>query len=289
MTGLLTKRNISYLNVVLCILLILSLFFLARDIISVSFERYKSPGDRPGVTGTGSGTERMMLLGDYSRILQNNPFGFPGGTLRPLSGTTRSTATRTDIRLLGTVVGPEDLSYAIFADSTGMQEVVRIGKPVFGSGKLYSVKHDRALVRQGGKVTEIVFEDLNIREVVQAGSKTVPPGTFARRVGSGSYVVDQRKLQQAIENPTRMMTDARLKPNFTNGKEEGFSLSEVKPDGIYDNLGLQNGDILLRINEYDISNPERALQAFTALRGLDRVRVDLIRSGSRMTMTYQIR
>jgi len=45
----------------------------------------------------------------------------------------------------------------------------------------------------------------------------------------------------------------------------------------------------LRINEYDISNPERALQAFTALKGMERVQVDLIRSGSRMTMTYQIK
>jgi len=52
---------------------------------------------------------------------------------------------------------------------------------------------------------------------------------------------------------------------------------------------LQDGDVLLRINEYDISNPERALQAFTALKGMERVQVDLIRSGSRMTMTYQIK
>ncbi len=86
-----------------------------------------------------------------------------------------------------------------------------------------------------------------------------------------------------------MMTDARLKPNVADGKQEGFVLSEVKPGGIYQSLGLQDGDVLLRINDYDISNPERALQAFTALRGLDRVQIDLIRSGSKMTMTYQIK
>jgi general secretion pathway protein C len=101
--------------------------------------------------------------------------------------------------------------------------------------------------------------------------------------------VDQARLQQAINNPGQMMTDARLKPNITNGREEGFLLSEVRPGGIYHSLGLQDGDVLLRINEYDISNPERALQAFTALKGLDRVQVDLFRGGSRMTMTYQIK
>jgi general secretion pathway protein C len=86
-----------------------------------------------------------------------------------------------------------------------------------------------------------------------------------------------------------MMTDARLKPNIMNGKEEGFVLSEVKSGGIYQSLGLQDGDVLLRINDYDISNPEKALQAFTALKGMERVQVDLMRGGSRLTMTYQIK
>jgi general secretion pathway protein C len=86
-----------------------------------------------------------------------------------------------------------------------------------------------------------------------------------------------------------MMTDARLRPNLVNGKEEGFVLSEVRPGGIYHSLGLQDGDVLLRINEYDVSNPEKALQAFTALKGMERVQIDLIRAGSKMTMTYQIK
>ena len=85
------------------------------------------------------------------------------------------------------------------------------------------------------------------------------------------------------------MTDARFVPNFINGRQQGFELREVKPGGIYSSLGLQNGDVLLRINEFTISNPESALQAFTALKGIDRAQLDIIRGGSRMTMTYQIR
>ena len=63
----------------------------------------------------------------------------------------------------------------------------------------------------------------------------------------------------------------------------------MRNGGIYQSLGLQNGDALLRINEYNISNPENALQAFTALRGMDRVQVDIVRDGTKMTLTYQIR
>ena len=85
------------------------------------------------------------------------------------------------------------------------------------------------------------------------------------------------------------MTDARLIPNFVRGKQKGFILEEVKPDGIYHRLGLRNGDVILRINGYNISNPEAALQAFTALKGLDKIQLNIIRNGKQITLTYLVK
>jgi len=102
-------------------------------------------------------------------------------------------------------------------------------------------------------------------------------------------MIDQQKILQALERPDQIMTDARFTPHMVDGRQQGFILREVKPQGIYSGLGLQNGDILLRINEYSISSAESALQALTALRGIDRAQLDIIRNGSNMTMTYQIR
>lgn len=286
--GLLTKRNVFYLNTVIGILLVVSILLLVRDILTdyVSSKRIaKSASHASGVVEPSPPKE----LTDYSQILKNNPFGFPAGDLKPLSVSAGQGSRKTDIVLIGTVAGPKELSYAIFRDVTGSQEVFKVGEQVFGLGALSSVRMDRVIIRNAGGSTELLLEDVKVKEVhKQASAGTLPSATFAQRIGKGAYVVDQGRLQQAIANPSQMMTDARLKPNAVNGREEGFVLSEVKPGGIYQSLGLQDGDVLLRINEYDISNPERALQAFTALKGLDRVQVDLIRQGTKMTMTYQI-
>lgn len=293
-SSLLTKRNIFYLNVVIGIVLILSSIFLIRDIVSNYFEKEKTlKEDMPSSTDTGTSQRKSLRLdpekqfAEYSSILKNNPFGFQGGELRPLASSGNTLAWQTDIVLIGTVVGPKELSYAVFKDSSGLQEIFKVGESVLGIGALYSVKKDKVLVRQGGKTVDILLEDVKVKEV----KKPVSGGAslFAQKIGRDTYIVDQRKIQQAISNPSQMMTDARLRPNLNSGKEEGFILSEVKSGGIYHSLGLQNGDVLLRINEYDISNPERALQAFTALKGLERVQIDLIRGGSKMTMTYQIK
>jgi len=288
LTGLLTKRNIYYLNFVIGILLIVSVLMLIRDSISISVEKRKMQRESIRSTADSPQPERTAQLMEYAPILKNNPFGFAAGEIKPLTASANQGAQATNATLIGTVTGARELSYGVFKDNTGVQEIFRIGESVFGIGTLHAVKKDRAILRKDTRSIEMLLEDVRVTEIHKQASGTASSSAFAQKIGRGAYVVDQRKLQQAIANPAQMMTDARLRPNNVSGRDEGFTLSEVKPGGIYQSLGLQDGDVLLRINDYDISNPERALQAFTALRGLDRVQVDLIRSGSRMTLTYQI-
>ena len=288
-TNLLTQRNVFYLNILLGIVMIISTFFVVRDVISHYFEQKKNV-QKGAYSAKVTTAEQERQISDYALILANNPFGFSGGEIKTLTGSTGHTTQQGDIMLIGTVVGPKELSYGIFKDSAGIQDVFKIGDPVFDIGKLYRVENGKVVIRKGEKTVEILLEDVKVKEVKKQASAASPsPSSFAQKIGRSTYMVDQGRLQQAIANPGQMMTDARLKPNIVNGKEDGFVLSEVKQGGVYHSLGLQDGDVLLRINEYDISKPERALQAFTALKGMERVQVDLIRSGSRMTMTYQIK
>jgi len=269
-------------------LLIVSALILVRDSISIYVEKRKMMKETMHAAADFPQPERTAQLMEYAPILKNNPFGFAAGEIRPLTVAANQGNQATNVMLIGTVTGVGKLSYGVFKDNTGIQEIFRIGESVFGVGTLHAVKKDKAIIKKDSRSIEILLEDVRVKEIHKQASGTASSSVFAQKIGRGAYVVDQRKLQQAIANPAQMMTDARLRPNSVSGKDEGFILSEVKPGGIYQSLGLQDGDVLLRINDYDISNPERALQAFTALRGLDRVQVDLIRSGARMTMTYQI-
>lgn len=270
-------------NVIIAFALLLILLMFVREVLSRTFRKAEKPVPfaQPVAQKAKKGFQ------EYAAVLRNNPFGFPGGQLKDLT-VTEGGVSHTDITLVGTVAGPPARSYAIAADKSGRQEVFKIGESVFGAGKLKRVEKDRIVISDGGREASIPISDmLTIKEIAPpaAGASS----DFARSTGRGTFVVDQRKVLHALENPNQLMTDARLQPNITDGKQEGFTLREVRNGGIYHSLGLQNGDVLLRINDYNISNPENALQAFTALRGMDRVQVDLLRGGARMTMTYQIK
>lgn len=283
--NVLNRKTILIINTFIGLLLIIALLFFLRDVISIKVQ--------PKVTGTQTEKKVQNIVKhnfqDYDLIMKKNPFGFQAGELKLLSSQATPSATQADLSLIGTIAGQKDISFAIFLDKTGQQSIYKTGAQVLNIGKLRKVEKDRVILNANSRDIVIPFSDLTeIREIKASAGTSLSSG-IGRKTGESAYIIDQQKIQQAIEKPDQIMTDARFIPNMVEGRQQGFVLREVKPGGIYSNLGLQNGDILLRINEFTISNPENALQALTALRGIDRAQLDILRNNGRLTLTYQIR
>ncbi len=284
--GLLPKL-LNMLNVVMGVLLVIFIFVFARDIFSlINTKKEKVAVSVPPQVRTS-----QKSFQEYAPIVRNNPFG-PAGDLKLLSFSTDKSAPKPDmagLTLVGTVSGSPRYSYAVFLDKSNNQEIFRTGDAVHDYGVLQKVEKDRVFIKNNGTLVEVPVADFLAVVDANPAQNNNRPSAFAKNINEGAYIVDQRKVQQAVEKPNQIMTDARLLPNIADGKQQGFILSEVKQGGIYQSLGLQNGDVLLRINEFNISNPENALQAFMTLKGMDRVQLDIVRGGARMTMNYQIR
>jgi general secretion pathway protein C len=277
------RSAIQAINALIGILLLLSVLLFARDLLSLTL----SPKSAGAKLEKRDFSQVRLQLRDYAALMKNNPFGFSAGELTPLSASTGPSTSQSDLALIGTIAGRRDRSYAIFLDKKGKQDLFKTGDNVFGLGTLKKVDKDSVVIAANGRDVKIPFSDItDIKEVKSGGPST---SAFGKRTGESTYLLDQQRIQQALEKPDQLLTDARFVPNMIEGRQQGFVLRELKPGGIYASLGLQNGDILLRINEYSISSPDTALQAITALKGIDRAQLDIIRNGAKTTMTYQIR
>jgi general secretion pathway protein C len=117
-----------------------------------------------------------------------------------------------------------------------------------------------------------------------------PPRSFPRltRVGPYTYEMHRTTLDGLLEDQAQLMRSARVVPEQRDGKIAGVRIFGVRPGTLMDAIGFENGDMLLRVNGYDVTSPDHALEAYARLRSSDRLYVEIERRGTPITITYRI-
>lgn len=114
-------------------------------------------------------------------------------------------------------------------------------------------------------------------------------GSGIRKVGEHSYQIEQKALDNALSNVTRLMLDARAMPKDDGkGNFEGYQLTYIKKDSLFQQIGLNEGDILKRINGYELDNPQKAIELFGKLRFADHFTIDIKRKEKPVTLDYSV-
>ena len=113
-------------------------------------------------------------------------------------------------------------------------------------------------------------------------------GKGIKKVGATSYEVEQSEIDGALANLSKLATQARVVPAFEGGQSIGFKLFSIRPKSLYAKIGLKNGDIVTRINGYEINSPDKALEIYQKLKDSKQINVDLKRRGKPTTLDYSI-
>ncbi|BCS55843.1 type II secretion system protein GspC [Geobacter sp. SVR] len=291
-------RAINAINILLGIAIITMLAFIAAERLSNRLGTVlpkKAAGPAAGTPAPPAAKTEDLSF--YAPILSNGLFGKAmQGQLSPIVATTAAAQAApvtapSELLLLGTATGSFRETFALVRHSTKQEErVFRLGDMVFDAGRLAEVKKDQAFIVINGKKVELLTP-MTPPSAAPAGqpASPAPSGGGVTSTGAGSFVIDQRALNAALDNIGQAMTDARLLPSQKDGKVEGFRASEVKPNGVFAMIGIRNGDVLLRLNDFPIDSPDKALQSFMALKGQSKLKLDLIRDGQPATFNYDIR
>ncbi len=283
-------KKIVAVNIIVSVLILVVIAMIASDMIAYKLSRTFPSSLKKEIPA--ERTVRRDDLASFSAILEKGLFGkATQGTLTPIAQAEGPAAAAPgDLILLGTAVGSFRETFAlILRQSTREERVFRLGDDVFDIGPLVSVRKEEVEIQSGSSRIKILAPTEVLGEAAKTPAAAPQNGALASQVSAGSYVVDQRALNAALDNIGQAMTDARLLPYSEDGKVQGFKVSEVKPGGIFAMVGINNGDTLLRINDFDLDSPEKAMQTMVSLKGQSRIKLDLIRNGSPQTFTYEIK
>jgi general secretion pathway protein C len=296
-------RTVTIINCLLGIAIIALLAGITTERLSARLGKaFLSKGGLQSAAPLSSPSRTEDLLFVYAPILTSGLFGpITVGALTPITNAPAAAQTLAavpitapaELMLLGTVVGSFRETFALVRHTTKQEErVFRLGDMVFDAGRLVEVSRERAFIVINSKRVELLTP---MTPPAAASPSQAAPGaahaaaTGVTSTGAGSYVIDQRALNSALDNPAQAMSDARLLPSQKDGKVEGFRASEVKTGGVFAMIGIKNGDVLLRLNDFPMDSPDKALQSFIALKGQNRLKLDIIRDGQPQTFNYDIR
>jgi len=110
-----------------------------------------------------------------------------------------------------------------------------------------------------------------------------------QKVSDTEYNVDRSVVDKILENQAELMRSARIVPESKDGKVVGIRMFGIRPDTLLGTLGMQNGDRLETINGFNMSSPEKALEAYARLRTATNLNIKLNRRGSPVSIDYRIK
>jgi general secretion pathway protein C len=274
------KENKTIYTLLLVALLTVSAYFLADTVDAMigrsldAAPRFTTPIERDR-----AGLEPRRELSDYSSILERGLFGEGKG---PSSGPAVESSA---YRLIGTIEG-DSFSGAVLEDASG-QSFYRTHQKMPDGSQIVKVQRDKITLRRAdGSTTEIqVVDDTKIVNI----SRPAVNGGGVRKLSEGKWMVDQREVTASTENINQLLTQARALPYMEQGKTVGFRISEIVPGSLYEKIGLQNGDVIQKINSQDVDDPAKFFQMYQSLREERNITIDLIRGGQRQSLSYEIR
>jgi general secretion pathway protein C len=193
------------------------------------------------------------------------------------------------LRLIGIVFG--DQRFAIVEELASKQQMLyRVHDQVLDLGEVSEIRRSGILVRQGNLEELLELASLD-NPAAQSGSTGAPPSTVQpQTVGVPlRKVIDRREVEQAMSDLPKLLSQARAVPYMVNGTITGFRLDYVAPTSFYEKIGVQAGDVLQRVNGVDIRDPSTMLNLLQQLKNEQIVKLDVLRSNQRSTITYELR
>lgn len=269
--------NISSLSAIALTLLRTFLIFLAvtlssYETISLFYKIISFPlagqTDRAGGNVTApafTDDKRTGSVTDYEIITERNLFQ---STLRAVKDNESggsvfaSEENFTDFDLKGTVACNSSFGFIFIEErNSKKQKFYRLGDTI-GSSKLIKITRNMATFLSDGR-------EITLMVKATSENQSRPDSPYR------NLTLDRKTVNKNLGNLNALMKGAVMRPFMHKGMQEGFIVSNIVPSSLYEKMGLQNGDILIDINDKKI-NAASLMQA-----------VDLVKSGSRITLNIK--
>lgn len=159
-------------------------------------------------------------------------------------------------------------------------DLIRDGKPALLrwelDGDLRAARTSSSKARTGGMVAPLPSNPVPLWSPLSLSDPLV---ASIRKIDDFTYEVPRSTADAIFADPAAVTRSARVVPSVKQGQPNGFKVYAVRPRSLFAAIGLHNGDTIQSINDQVLDSPSAALDLYDKLKGVDSLRIDLVRRG----------
>ncbi|MBV8360867.1 MAG: hypothetical protein JO189_23470 [Deltaproteobacteria bacterium] len=247
----------------------------------------------------------------YDTIVQRNIFSLAPAAPPPAPVENENL----NITLIGTSHLSVGKPYIIVETPDGDQSLYRQGESIPNVGRVLSISRNQAVVLHNGHRVALKIPDAGEGGTSEPTPYGMPrPRPFMRfprfrRPGPGApfgpygalnsnpgvhqlssthYLIGRVTVDRSLSDMGSLFRQIRAVPNVQNGSSNGFRLSQIQPGSIFQQIGLEDGDVVTGAQGQQVNDPMRAMILLNTLRNSPAISLSLIRNGSPMRLYYTI-
>ena len=185
-----------------------------------------------------------------------------------------------DFDLKGTVASNSSFGFIVVEERGGKQKLYRLGDKI-GQGKLVRITRNTATITSGDRETTI-----RIKETIEGALLGGQPLSQRNDGSSRRIKLSQQAVTERLSDLRSIMNQAVVRPFLNEGVQEGFIISNIVSNSIYEKMGLQNGDIVLDVNNEPIESAGKLLLLLNSLQSGNSVNLNIKRNDNIQTINY---
>jgi general secretion pathway protein C len=185
-------------------------------------------------------------------------------------------ATALPLTLLGTAASDRpELSWAAIEDRESQRTLVlRVDDVVRSQAKVVRIERRRIVLSENGALRELALEEPEATGVGPAAATAAAAASrrLARAARRAVHPQPERPQApgpsppaEAARSPTQLFSEARILPKYQEGQMVGVQVSAIKPGSLFEEMGIQDGDVITELNGIRIDSPEQSAKVLLEL------------------------
>jgi len=189
--------------------------------------------------------------------------------------------------LKGTIAGTDSFGYIIIEEKASKkQRLYKLGSMI-GSARVVSISRNTATINRGGRNVTMKIKQTPEGSVLGPGSASARP--TRGNINADRMAVSRSEVTEKLQDLQSIMTDAQIRPYFEAGAQQGFIISNIKPESLYQKLGLRNGDVILDVNNKQMQSADDIMELVNLMQSGQNIAVNLKRGGKPESINYSFK